>query len=47
MTVLDGTEKALYQNGETAYQAICEEFHRTLERNAAVVQSGKTSVSSF
>ena len=28
-TVLDGTEKALYQNGETAYQAICEEFHRT------------------
>ena len=27
--VLDGTEKVLYQNGESAYQAICEEFHRT------------------
>ena len=43
MTVLDGTEKALYQNGESAYQAICEEFHRTWgAANAAAVPSGKT-----
>ena len=37
-TVLDGTEKALYQNGETAYQAICEEFHRTWALQVNAVQ---------
>ena len=40
--VLDGTEKVLYQNGESAYQAICENSTAPLERKAAVVPSGKT-----
>lgn len=46
-TVLDGTEKALYQNGETAYQPSVKNSIAPGALRVNAVQSGKTSVSSF